>query len=113
MRNVILTFIDNIYSEVVSPAPIDNTPVPNQRETKRVVPKLYRTTGALTMFFCVFGFIFMFADAVFSIFGIGFSVYIIWCACCLSLFFTNKIALEDWKSINEQQRELSQENHNS
>lgn len=112
MRNIILPFVDKIYIGVsIETSALTKDGVPGRKE-KHIIPKLYRNTGIVTMSLCVLGLIFMFIDAIFSLLGLNSSVYIIWCFCCLSLFFTNKIALADWKSINEQQREFPQENHN-
>lgn len=113
VRDKILLFVDQIYDDISIEDPVIQ-PISSLRvKTKQPIPKLYRCTGIVTMFLCVCGFIFMFIDAVFSILGLGPSMYIIWCLCCLSLYFTNKIALAEWKSINERQRETSQKNHNT
>lgn len=113
VRNIILPFVDEIYPSVPIEDSVSIKVTSSYGKAKQIVPKLYRNTGIVTMSLCVFGFIFMFIDAILSLLGLNSSVYIIWCSCYLSLFFTNKIALADWKSINERQREISQENHNS
>lgn len=113
VREIILPFVDQIYIEISIENPVIRQPLPPRAKTGQPIPKLYRNTGIATVFFCILGVIFMFIDAIFSVLGLSFSVYIIWCLCCLSLFFTNKIALAEWKSINERQREAFQEDHNT
>jgi hypothetical protein len=112
-REIILPFVEQIYIEINIENSVIRGPLSSQTKAEQFIPNLYRNTGIATMFFCILGFIFMFIDAIFSVFGLSFSVYIIWCLCCLSLFFTNKIALAEWKSINERQREAFQEDHNT
>ncbi len=101
VRDIILPFLDEIYPGVHIEDPVPASIEIRRAESKQPIPRLYRNTGIVTMSLCILGFIFMFIDAVYSLLGLNSSVYIIWCLCCLSLFFTNKMALAEWKSINE------------
>lgn len=100
VRNIILPFVDKLYGGMLQ----DETLVDSDSvavKSKKAIPKLYRNTGIVTMFLCVAGFLLMFADAVWQLLGLNSSIYIIWCLCCLSLYFTNKLALAEWTSRNE------------
>lgn len=127
VRDLVLLFVDKICEDVCTNdsatesyimvecitgetlLPLDySVPIrshPLDGNTKQVVPKLYSTTGIVTLSLSIFAFIFMFIDAIFSLLELNSSVYIVMCLCCLSLFFTNKIALAEWKSINAEKRE--------
>lgn len=104
VRNIILPFVNELCTDVhfedsLPLAPI--LPKIESKHAKQAIPKLYRNIGIVTMSSCVLGFIMMFIDAIYSLLGLSPLAYIIWCLSCLSLFFTNKIALAEWKSINE------------
>jgi len=99
-RDIILPFVDKLCNDLLqNETPEDSNGI--VAKPKQTVPKLYRNTGMVTILLCGLGFILMFADAIWSFIGLNSPVYIIWCLCCLSLFYTNKIALAEWKSINE------------
>lgn len=101
IRNAILPYVDQIYNNAMYTEGHVNTDKSFRATSKQAVPKLYHYTGIVTMFLCILGFFFMFIDAIWMFLGLNSSVYTIWCLCCLSLFMTNKIALKEWKSINE------------
>lgn len=72
----------------------------SQKAITKKIPKLYKITGILTALLSLIGFVFIFIDKIFNIFGLNTSVYIIWILCCVSLYITNKIALDEWKENN-------------
>lgn len=76
--------------------------------SKQAIPKLYRNTETATLALCGLGLVSMFADTIWSYTVLAPSVYIVWCLCCLSLFFTNKLALAEWKANDGQQRKAEQ-----
>lgn len=81
----------------------------NPEETsKQSIPSLYRNMNTVTLALFGFGFVFMFVDTIRIHTGLPVSVYIVWCLCCLSLFFTNKIALAEWKANNEREEKASE-----
>lgn len=101
VRNIILPFVDEICSGTTYTGRPTTTDQAFKTKPKQSIPKLYRNTGIVTMSLCIGGFFLMFADAAWPLLGLNSPVYIIWCLCCLSLFITNKIALAEWKSVNE------------
>lgn len=107
VRDKVLLFVDQMCIDRGIGNPIIQKPIPSRNKAEQQIPKLYRITGVTTILLCVCGFVLMFIDAIYSILNLNSSVYIVWCLCCLSLFFTNKSALAEWKLINEGQRESS------
>ena len=72
-------------------------------DEKQTIPTLYRFAGIATMTSCILGFVFMVFDLRFSLTNVGPVAYIIFCFCCLSLYFTNKFALKEWKILHGSQ----------
>ena len=81
---------------------------------EQTIPILYHFTGIATMALCILGFLFMVFDLRFSLTNVGPIAYIIFCCCCLSLYFTNKFALKEWKILHGSQelREQSKDKTN-
>lgn len=65
--------------------------------TKAKTPKLYRITGIVIVLMFFLGWFGMFFDLFFTFLNLSNSVYLTWILCCISLYFTNKLALKDWK----------------
>lgn len=70
------------------------------RTKSRSIPALYRRTNAITLSLLFMGILCMYLDIFLSITELGVSVYVVWCLSCFSMFYTNKIALKEWKSAN-------------
>lgn len=64
------------------------------------IPSLYRVTRILTAALSILGFIFMFVDKLLDITNLSSVVYIIWILSCMSLYITNKVAIDEWKKKN-------------
>lgn len=72
--------------------------------TKNKQPAMYLTTGLISAVLFMVGFALLFIDPYTDYINLSSSIYIVWCLCCLSMFFTNKIALEEWKKRHGQKK---------
>lgn len=70
--------------------------------TSYETPKLYRVTGPVMLGLCFLGVVLLFIDLYIPFSRLNSVVYITWCLCSLSLYFTNRIALKDWKKRHGQ-----------
>ena len=64
---------------------------------KAQTPRLYTITYLMSFVLFLIGFILMFVDPFIDFIDISSMLYIVWCLCCLSMFFTSRIASKDWR----------------
>lgn len=96
IRDSVLNFLNDILA--------DEFKRPHESSVPRRIPLLYRRTNIITLSLFLMGIACMYLDIFFSVTELGVSVYIIWCLSCISLFYTNKIALKEWKNVNGWER---------
>lgn len=75
---------------------------PERVEIVGRVPVFYRVTGWLFALLSIATVILMYVDIYLNVFGKSISFYITGLLCCLSLYFTNRSAVKDWKKKNVQ-----------
>ena len=112
-RAVVLGYLYQIGKTTIEPLGIENDKI-NKKEhelnaigvceeqflkiiNKSKTPRLYVNVGRITRVLFIFGILCMFLDYCFSLTKLQCSTYLVWCCCCLSLYYTNKVAFEDWK----------------
>ena len=70
------------------------------RLENKKIPRFFRNAKVITMSLFMAGLILLSIDFIFSLTKLHASTYIIWCLCCLSLYFTNRIAIKEWEKNN-------------
>ncbi len=69
------------------------------------IPRFYRNTGIITFALGLLGVLAGILDFGFGITNLNCSPYIMWSFCCASLYYTNKIALKEWKKKNGKEKD--------
>lgn len=72
----------------------------NRTQTRK--PAMYLATSLASVLLFIVGFVFWCIDLYMGFLNLSGSIYIVWCLCCLSMFFTNKVALREWEKRHGQ-----------
>lgn len=78
------------------------SPIHNLIKNLLETPRFYRNTGIITFILGVAGAIFGIIDKYYGFTELNFTPYVMWCFSCASLYYTNKIALKEWKKKDGQ-----------
>lgn len=92
VRDPVMSFLDALVPAAA--------PKPEVKPAPLKLPALYRRTRVITAVLFFAGIAAMYLDLRYSLTPLGTPFYIVWCLSCASMFFTNNLAVKEWKQNN-------------